>query len=386
LRWIALTVLLCGCNKYEMFAMGGFFPGYWPPKADVLFIVDNSESMFEESETLALTSGTLARELDRLAKDVERNQDSAASFPDYQFSITTLDAGATRGALLGDTPFFGRGDKGLDEEFNEALLCEATCFQSELSSLTPDDMDDLCGDDRWRNNCGGEDEEGLETVFLAMCRAVPDPPEECFEIPSLFNNNDVLANEGLLRSDSAFIPIIVTDEGDASRRMTQLEIQPVIYNKLFKKFKKQIAWAVLGPALGDDREPRCPSVATSWGVMRYDHITTTTGGLKIEIHAPTCQPGDFEDAFSTIAHLIGGRSHAFPLRGPAVEETILVRVGKDVIPPTGGKGYDQFGFPIVGDGWTYKPDPPTVILHGETAPDAGEDVRIWYQPDYDLEE
>lgn len=388
MRWVPLTLLLIGCNKYDMFAIGGFFPGYWPPKADVLFVIDNSKSMFEESETLALTSGTLARELDRLEQNVDRGEENAGAFPDYQFSITTLDAGSTRGRLLGEEAFFGRGDKGLDEAFNKNLLCEATCFPAVLEGrLTEQDLNELCGDDRWRNNCGGDVEEGLETVFLAMCRAVPIPPVECFDIPELFNDGDVMANEGLLRKDSVFIPIIITDEGDASRRMTQLDIPPTVYNRLFKRFDKQMAWAVLGPSLADDREPRCPSVATSWGVLRYSYITQTTGGLSLDIHAPTCQPGDFEDAFSQIANLIGGRSHAFPLRGPAIESTIVVTVDKQVVPPMGQQRIDQFGFPVSGDGWRYDDTPPTVILSGEYSPEPSQEVRVYYKPlDEDGEE
>jgi len=373
--------LLSGCTSYEFFALTGYFPGYWPPKADVLFVVDSSQSMYEESTALALASGSLATELDDLAQSVARGQDDATTFPDYQFSITTMDVSARRGALIGDAPFYRRDQGGLDAAFERALLCDTTCFPTEPEGdLSAADLDTLCGDDRWRDNCRGEGEEALETVLLAMCRAVPDPPEACYELPSLFTEADLLANEGLLRDDSVFIPVIVTDEGDASRRMSQLDIAPAPYTTLFQRFEHQMAWAVIGPELDEDRLPRCTPVATSWGVLRYDFITSTTGGVKSSIHAPTCEPADFRKAFSQIANLIGGRSHAFPLRSPAIEDTILVQVDREEIPPVEGRETDPYGFPNFGDGWSYTDDPPTVILHGTAAPEPGSDVRIWYQP------
>jgi hypothetical protein len=374
-------ILLGGCNSYDLFAMSGFFPGYWPPKADVLFVIDNSRSMVDESVALAEASGTLATELDDLAQSVKRNAESSTTFPDYQFSIATMDAGTTRGALIGDAPFFRRGESGLDAAFETTLLCDTTCFPDELPpTLTSDDLDALCGDNRWRNNCGGEKEEALETVFLAMCRAVPDPPEACFDLPAMFSEADRLANDGLLRDDSVFIPILVTDEGDASRRMSQLDVAPSAYNNLFKRFQHQMAWAVIGPSLDEDRLPRCTPVANSWGVLRYDFITETTGGVKVNIHSPTCAPGNLEEGFSRIANLIGGRSLAFPLRGPAIEDTILVVVDGNDIAPTVKRDPDPYGFPDFGDGWSYAEDPPTVILHGDAAPEPGTDVQIWYKP------
>ncbi len=382
MRWCAPAVfLLCGCNHYEMFAMSGFSGQYLPPKADVLFVVDSSESMYEESEALALAAGALAGELDALAMSWERDNDNAATFPDYQFSITTLDAQVVRGAVRGNQPFFRRDESGLDAAFEQALLCDAVCFPAELEGVvTPEYLDDLCGNDRWRSNCGGESEEGLETVLLALCRAVPEPPEECFEIPSLFDGGDVLANEGLLRDDSVFIPIIVSDEGDASRRMTQLDVPPSAYNRIFNKFETRMSWGVIAPSLGEDGEPRCPSVATSWGVLRYQYIAETTGGVMIDIHSPSCSPGDFEEGFARLADLIGGRSHAFYLRSPAIEETILVRVDDLAVPHASGGDPDRFGFPRFGDGWSYQADPPTVMLHGSAAPGPVDKVRIWYQP------
>ncbi len=374
-------LFLTGCNTYDLFAMSGFFPGYWPPKADVLFVIDNSHSMVDESIALAQASGTLATELDDLAQSVRRNSENSTTFPDYQFSITTMDVATTRGALVGEAPFFTRGETGLDAAFETTLLCDTTCFPDELpASLEAADLDALCGDNRWRNNCGGEKEEALETVFLAMCRAVSDPPEACFEIPGLFGETDRLSNDGLLRDDSVFIPILVTDEGDASRRMGQLDIAPSAYNNLFKRFEHQMAWAVIGPSLDDDRLARCTPVATSWGVLRYDFITETTGGVKVDIHNPACEPGDLEEGFSRIAGLIGGRSHAFPLRGPAQEDTILVEVDGEDIAPTAKRDPDPYGFPDFGDGWSYTDDPPSVILHGEAAPEPGADVQIWYKP------
>ena len=74
----------------------------------------------------------------------------------------------------------------------------------------------LCGENVWEDQCGSGQEEGLEAIFMAMCRASENPPSECFSDKNQFEDVHVGSNAGLLREDSTLIPIIVTDEGDVS--------------------------------------------------------------------------------------------------------------------------------------------------------------------------
>ena len=49
---LALT-LLAGCNSYELFRVTGYEQASFSNDADILFIIDNSQSMAEESTALA---------------------------------------------------------------------------------------------------------------------------------------------------------------------------------------------------------------------------------------------------------------------------------------------------------------------------------------------
>ena len=132
-------------------------------------------------------------------------------------------------------------------------------------------------------------------MFMAMCRAVEKPPSACFEIINQFTEADIL-NEGMLRSDSTFMPIIITDEHDQSRRMSQGEADIRDYIDLFEQFYLRISPVVIGPvydrAFGDFQ---CPTGATGWGAHGYEQLVTHYGGLQINIVDPenSCQATSF---------------------------------------------------------------------------------------------
>ena len=107
-----------GCNRYALFRLAGYQQESFSNQADILFVIDNSNSMVEEATGLAenfgafiteLTEGEAARQTDGLADAVsnyvEYVQDRGA-FVDYQFGITTTDVSDPdqNGLLLGATP------------------------------------------------------------------------------------------------------------------------------------------------------------------------------------------------------------------------------------------------------------------------------------------
>ncbi|MCA9493088.1 MAG: VWA domain-containing protein, partial [Myxococcales bacterium] len=235
----ALLPALGSCNSYELFRVSGYEQQSFNNKADVLFVIDNSDSMLEESASLATNFAAFIAEIDTVEQErsyvglsdavtnyVDYVQNRSA-FVDYRFSITTTDVNTDAGKLVGRT--VKRGEANVPERFIDDLVCEATCFSS--ASVLPTDPGYQCGDPlgdtlseeyvqcacgaSYIGNCGSAVEEGLEAVFLAMCRAVPNPPVECFadvEIedsngnlqvyPALVDPSDTLSNPEMLRDDA----------------------------------------------------------------------------------------------------------------------------------------------------------------------------------------
>lgn len=400
----ALAVALAGCNRYELFVLTDGH-GARPNDADVLFVIDNSDSMLEESVALAenfegFVDGLAARTegygTDGLPDAVDLYVDyvqDPAYFVDYQLAITTIDAGATGGALKGDV--LTKGTDGLGGAFNRSLMCEAACFPERQAvptdagyrcgdpftgAVTQQYLDCLCGDDGWLGHCGNGKEEGIEAVYDAVCRAVDDPPDTCFDGDGPLTRAEAHTNAGLLRPGATLIPVVVTDEGDGSRRLAAVDAVPQRYVDLFAALGTPMAWAVIGPALTDAFELACPGTATSWGVLRYVYLADTTGGVTIDIHGADCGPVNWATALGQLGNLVGGGVRSYVLPQRPVVSSIVVELGGERVDPAPEVGEDVFGAPIHGDGWSYDPDKIAVVLHGAALPENGERVQIWFQP------
>ncbi len=390
------------CNRYDFMQVEGHLQGTVSDEADVLFVVDNSKSMVEEATSLGVHFRGFVRDLegddarygtDGLADAVGSYVDKVsdpARFASFQLAITSTDATTDRGALLGPSPVLVRDEPDIAARFLENLLCETACFptrdslpsdpESACGDVTQEGLDCACGVGAWLGNCGAGREEGLEAVFLALCRAVEEPPVECFELPELFGDADVGTNVGLLRPGATFIPVIVSDEGDNSRREGEVVAVPRKYQELFRAFDIPVAWAVVGPMINDAGEVICGGITASWGVERYDVLVDASGGVKSSILADNCLPADLEKALRKIGTLVGGGRGAVPLLGDPDPETLLVAVESRSIPPAEKMGRDLFGVQQWGDGWTWEEADHQVLLHGTAVPDAGETVTVWYLP------
>jgi hypothetical protein len=398
-----------GCNRYELFRVGGFEQATFSNKADILFIIDNSDSMVEEASGLAdnfssfvqdLQSTEDTRSYEGLADAVENYASyvqNRGSFVDYQFAITTTDVGEENGELVGDTPIIVKGSPSLAEDFRANLLCEATCFtdDSSVDAATAQELDSLCGTNQWLGNCGSAGEQPLEAAYKAICRAVPNPPSDCFEESeevdlNPLDDSDVLSNEGFLREGSTFIPVIVSDEGDDSVRLPTAEPIPAEYEALFNTFQHRMAWVAIAPTLDENYEIVCPGTATEWGVIRYKYMVEQTNGLFIPIDDATlaatdigegaCGTADFGEALEQLGNLLQNLFNAFPLASVPDEDTILVFVDGEEVPESPDVVVDQFGIERYEDGWTYRPEDNSVVFHGEAIPGFDSEVQVFYQP------
>lgn len=405
LAWVALLVLP-SCNQYEMFRLAGYQQESFSNEADIVFVVDNSLSMQDEATELARNIGvfidTLTNEdvtgittdgLTDAAENYIEYVQNRGRFIDYQLSITTTDVEATYGDLYGDPTLIAQGDDSISELFAANVLCSSTCFDdstvpSDLSYQCGDPLGDspvsfeylecLCGQGLWENNCGSGSEEHLEALFMALCRAVPEPPEECYEF-NQFTAADVLSNEGLLRENSTVIPVIVTDEGDGSRRMTTGDGEPDEYEALFDLFGHRMAFAVIGP-----RIDVCNSGGASpWGVDRLLYFVEETNGRWFDIAEPgsgkDCQVTDFAASLEELGDLLSSLAEQFPLDSVPNVDTIRVFVDDEEIAQAVATVNEDLETEYSA-GWGYVPADNAIEFYGTAIPDYNAVVDIYYLP------
>ncbi len=424
MRWTAgllALVSLASCNRYDLFLTSGFEQESFSNKADVVFVVDNSDSMYEVSASLALNFATFIQSIETQEEELATDglADAAAnyvdyvqnrsSFVDFQFGITTTDVEAQVGEALGG--LYKRGDPDLSSRFVETLLCEATCFREDLQlptdptyecgqpigdEVTEQYLDCVCGAGTWQGNCGNAVEEGIESAYMAMCSGVSNPPVACFEdvlqigdatneedelVPSLFSDANVGINDGLFRPGANTIIVIVSDEGDGSRRLDR-ESTAEVYESLFEQFGRRVTFAAIVPGLDEDGTVSCPGQATDWGVARYNYLAYRTNGLVEDIFEPppNCEPRDFGIAFEALGELLVNLLTTFPLASVPDPDTLIVRVDGNDVPQAEIAGSDAYGFDVYGDGWSYSVADNAVEFHGAAIPGYDADVQVLYLP------
>jgi hypothetical protein len=396
---------LGGCNRYSLLQIYDS-QTQGNDRADVLFVIDNSESMGDEAVALAESFGHFVQTLVARQGSPEGglvdvvDQYTAwvsepGAFVNFQLAITTIDAADSGGELLGDPAVLSSEDPELEDLFLQRLLCEAACFEEReqvpsepgysceqgfTGAVSQEYLDCVCGESEWLGHCGSTREQGLEAVHDALCRAVPSPLTTCFDDgrPSA---QDAGSNATLLRPGATFVPVIVTDEGDSSHRMADVDVFTGIYGQLFAGLGAVGPWAVIAPSLQEDYVPRCDPLVTSWGTLRYEYLVQATGGLKLDLEGTDCEPADWNVLLEQLGTLVAGGTRAFRLPTEPVPESLVVRLDREVLPRSIDLGVDLFGQTVWSEGFSYDEETWTVYLHGgEVTAPLEQRVRIWYEP------
>lgn len=415
----AAVLLLVGCNDYDTFRIAGFQQDSFSNQADVLFVIDNSGSMTEEAAGVVANLGAFVQDLadpnfvappdPDLSNDVERFVEyvtDRTSNINYQLAVTTTDAASRWGDLLGTPSVIAKTDSDVAAKFTKNFLCEAACFES-LDTETRQLWNQLCDQPASTadQNCEGSGiEEGIESVFMTMCRSFEDPPEACFddwyaeysdeggillgftdEPPDeaatpldYFRNRDALSTNGFIRDNSTVIPVIITDEGDSSRRGLFGDGRSVPYDELFAQFPNRMSWAIIGPGAG------CGG-PSSWGTDRYRTLVAETNGVWIDISTPNeagteCVTPDFGQALGELGNLLKALSDTFPLQALPQDGTITVEVDGQVVHESEQSLDEDLGISTYTDGWSYRSSDNVVVLHGTAVPEFNADVSIYYLP------
>lgn len=423
--------MLQGCNDYELFRLAGLAQEDFTNDAELLFVIDNSTSMKEESADLAVNmDGFIDRlidptgggdELDGLSDAVDNyilSVSDRGSVVDFQIGITTTDVGNEYGELISfsdSQPIIPKGTADTALKFNQNLLCTATCFEDTAGGGLPNQdevgrsdyqcgdplgdelffeyMNCTCGDDVWKGNCGSGTEEHIEATFLAMCRGL-DPSDDSIRNQTLLEacedeggtpfvaSQHAGTNADFFREGSTVIPIIVTDAGDNSRRLGTGEAELGDYAELFPLFGRRMAWALIAPRVEDCKTPGADSI-TNWQEARYDELTEGNGiyvPITEELSEDDCQVADFGVALDEVGSLLNELLTVFPLQAIPDQETILVFVDGKGIDPALEERDEDTGEITYGSGWTYLAAENAIEFHGEAVPDFSQEVRIYYRP------
>ncbi|RME24158.1 MAG: hypothetical protein D6798_11870 [Deltaproteobacteria bacterium] len=337
----ALLPLLAGtsCNRYEFFNLAGYEQASFKNDVDVVFIIDNSPSMMQEAEALALNFNTFITQLadpgagGQVTETLSDAVDNYISYTsnrtsvlDYQLGITTTTVTPTEGTstalepgeagtLVG--PVVSRGDPDVAQAFLDTLLCDTTNWDQSLLSQDDWNCDDpgppeqiseayldcRCGD-TWRDNQGGGNEQPLEAALLTLCRATPDPPEVCFHTyagtetgqddDSTFGDSDIMSEPDIIRENSTVVFVVVTDEGDNSTQFLSTGDEDAsFYLTSYDQFPNTIHFAVIGPRF-DEQTRQATACEQSngaevretvpyWSVRRLHQVADETAGLYADI-------------------------------------------------------------------------------------------------------
>ena len=288
LHLICFGLLACnsskkGSNSVE-YTLGG-------DPVDLLMVVDNSASMTEETSMLAANIGSLLEPDPECPFEVRIGITTTSA--DVSAGTTTeVDAGEA-GTLVGMVSSSFTDPEAAEEEIKRQILCDVTdwsgidvpsdpeyqCGTDVAGVVSEEYLECLCSPGTWLDNSGTGTEEPFEASLLTACRAAEIPPDDCFDPNSDFEIADQLTVPDLLQSTTGSALLIVTDEGDNSRRLDQGEADPSPYLELYENFEQFDTVSVIGPNI-DAETLDCNTIpVTTWSAERLLTATEQTGGV-----------------------------------------------------------------------------------------------------------
>ena len=410
-----------GCQNNDFYNIAGYQQENFSNQVDILFVIDNSSSMADEATALALnfdsfisqltsTEGTPATDdLSDAVDNFTTYVNDRGRVLDYQLALTTTTVDySTTGATSGDDPGeagrlidvpISKASASVADSFTFDLLCEATCWsQSALEDdpsyacgqdpggvISEQYLDCLCGAGEWEDHCGAGTEEHLEGSLDALCRSVETPPELCTDTISPLSDLDFVGtNAGFLREDSTLVVVIITDEGDTSRRLENGSEDPTTYLEAFEEFDLPIKVAVIGPDydVEENSFPCNSGGATTWGAERLLITSEETSGFYNPIEesgGAECEVSDFSVHLNDLGQLLNTLTNVFQLQSIPDTDTIRVYVdGVEIY--AAASTTDDAGDTTYQKGWYYDPSQNAVVFTDDVVPDYNQDVRIYYLP------
>ncbi len=242
---------------------------------DVLLVADNTEDSADEMLAVALTIADWLTEGMRVG-------------------ITTTSAniedGPTDGLDAGEAGTLLIAPRSDPAEVAAAVICQGIAWKE--SSIPHDReytcgdayteaslemLDCVCGNDGWNTQPGSGTEEGLESALSAACRSYGDMPGDCVTDAGPLTAADAGSHD-FLRDGANLRIVIVSSEGDSSRRLSNGQDDTTVYQDAFNAVSGDWQVSVIGP-VWDGSDGSCLNSSTTWGVERYQDIADASGGV-----------------------------------------------------------------------------------------------------------
>jgi len=286
-------------------------------KVDMIWIIDNSGSMEDEQNALAVN---FEKFINKFIQDGT----------DFRIGITTTDTSGVYAVNRDDGKFLG----------------QTPVINSHMSNLEVINgfMKNIkVGTD------GSPYERGLEATLMAL---------EKDRDPSSNNYN-------FLREDAFLAIIIVSDENDISPASTQHYIDSIV---AFKEDKSKIAiYSIVDTKTSSVFDPfSLPIDLNLFGMNnpgggRYIAASEITGGFSKDIH------DDFSESLLEIGRVIRELIHSYSIDNTPLISTMKLRVNNTFIP------YDH------DNGWLYDMNTNSIIFRGTFIPPSNAIVEISYE-------
>lgn len=322
--------LLTACNDNE-FSRASRTDEFWQAPSnlvDILWVIDNSVSMLNEQEAVALG-----------AEDFIANLETTEM--DFHLGVLNTDVDRSNpnaGVLLGNPPVLTKDTSGY-----------ADAFRSRVQ----------------QGNTGSDQEKGLEAAIMAMSAPL-----------------SVSVNDGFLRDGAMLSVIVLSDENDCSdngalgsaatgeecyTRADELTPVTDLVRTLVdvKKGDQVVLSGIVGPEIVDNCEATVPG-------RRYYTAIELLGGVKADI----CST-DYSAIMNSLGQVASGILTVFQLEKAAIEDSIEVKVTPDGGEPKVVQKVDEANGVV--DGWSYVPDYAQIEFHGAEIPPRGAFIEVRYE-------
>lgn len=275
-----------------------------PDHHAVLVLLDNSSSTEGIGEALAAADlVSLLPDTWRLGLttvSVEYDDGASAGVDPGELGTFALVSGAIASDQAEGPWLFGYGTMCLSTCWNESEMEYDTDFECTDPTLPVPEfgvssnyLDCVCGQGAWEGHCGSGNEEGLEALLMSLCLGRDAPTAECSsyvdpmsgaETATDFDSVAEVGAHDLLAGADDLHVLVLTDEGDDSRRLSMIDGDPQVYVDLFAGLGLDPVVSVIGPAYAADiGDGTCLNGATPWGVERYQVVAELTGGAYIPL-------------------------------------------------------------------------------------------------------
>ncbi len=294
------------------------------PKVDILFVIDDSNSMLDNQNSLSANLSSFFQWASRLQVD-------------YHMAVTTTDADC---GVPGSK--YKLGGDGLCKRDSRPAIPATGCFRGTPSFITPQTPN---GQQKFADNVkvglqGSGSEQGLTASYYAL---QPDRLSGC--------------NKGFYRSEAALSIIYVSDETDSSPEAVQF------YVNFFRSLKGIRGDDVRASSVVGQMPDGCnpPSGTKVKAAPRYWEIASLMKGVQASI----CDQ-NWSNTLNQLGAVTFGLRSEFFLSRPADPATIQVKVDSQTVAQGAA-------------GWTFNANANSISFGVSSTPQVGSTITVTYK-------